>query len=784
MDYVPEGASVVLKISDWQTLQADMAHNSLLQKYEAVAPYFFFSGKAPLLKTLYPNGNSLLCVNNLNDSLQAYTFISKNHATLFRADSLQDKTVETLKVEEQTFQRISVGKNIAYSAVVDSVFIASSSQKLLMDILNGKSERENTFKKVYNLPTNSDFTVLLKGNSVQLTDSTQINFSSWSALDVSVAPDALGATGITLATDSIRQLLNVFEGQNPQLNSAANLVPMDATEAISFTFNDAEKFQKNLRRFRGETENAKNSGIFGSANEVGSFLVNNERVAFIKSIDPSLTLDALAYYVSTNTSFREIEIKGFSEPELFGNTFSPFIAGGDANFVFPLDNFFVFTESIATAQQLIAAYQNNSTLAHTAYFKNTAGFLGSSSSLVLYKMQGSFGKDLAVFLNLEPRATFQDTSFKDFPLAALQFNFDRNFAHVVFSCREEGGETQLATKGVSEKFVLPLKNPILGSPQTFSSGNGSYVAVQDVGNELYLISETGKILWTKSLGSPILGNIEEVDIYGNGNRQMAFATQNALYVLDRNGKEVKPFPLRFKDEITQPLSVFDYDGNHKYRFVVAQDKTVLMYDKNGKRVTGFGFNKSKSPIVQPPKHIRMGNKDYIVIPEENGKLNILSRVGKPRISVNTTFEFSEVPIAEEDNTFVVISKKHIKQRIDQQGKVSSQKLDVGSNYWFSMMGNTKVTLDDNLLRVDGKLASLPLGLYTHPQLFKINGTVYITITETQEKKVYVFDKNGSLLSGFPVYGTSAASMGKGNGKNSLSIAVKGDEKAVILYTTR
>jgi hypothetical protein len=76
-----------------------------------------------------------------------------------------------------------------------------------------------------------------------------------------------------------------------------------------------------------------------------------------------------------------------------------------------------------------------------------------------------------------------------------------------------------------------------------------------------------------------------------------------------------------------------------------------------------------------------------------------------------------------------------------------------------------------------------LGLYSKPQLFTINRNSYITITETQEKKVYVFDKNGDLLNGFPIYGTSAAGLGEGNGKNAKNIVVKGDVDRVILYSS-
>lgn len=157
MDFVPEEASVVLKISNWEGLQADIKNNSLLSEFDKTIPYLYFSEEAPLLKNLHPNSQSLLCINKINDSLSAYTFISKQTANLFQPDSIKDKTIETLQIEKQSIQRITIDKKIAFTAIVDSVFVASSSQQILMDILNGKTERKDTFKKYSNcqLPVNS-----------------------------------------------------------------------------------------------------------------------------------------------------------------------------------------------------------------------------------------------------------------------------------------------------------------------------------------------------------------------------------------------------------------------------------------------------------------------------------------------------------------------------------------------------------------------------------------------------------------------------------------------------
>ena len=781
MDFVPENTSVVFKITDFENLQADIQSNSLLSKFEKTLPYLFFSEKANILKNLHPTSQSLFCINKINDSLTAFTFIAKHTKDLFQTDSLKNKTIETLQLDKQSFQRITIDKQIAYSAIIDSVFVVSSSQQLLLDILNRKTERDDTFKKVFNLPSSNGYTALIRGKKIALNDSTKIVFTSWSALDVVIAPESLTATGITLATDSIPQLLNVFGDQVPQQNNIAELIPTNALGAVSFTFNDAEKFQANLRNFRGEKDATQTTGIFGSVSEVGSIHLKNETAVFIKSIDASLTSDALARFVSAKNSFREIEIKSFSEPQLFQKTFSPFINSKKANFVFQLENFFVFTETETAAQQLISDFQNNNTLKNTSYFENTSPDLSTASSLLILKLQGEFSESISGFFNSKSSAAIEKISLEKFPLAVVQFSYDRNFAHLTIVCKEASGKAQTVSGNVSEKFNVKLDNAVLGIPQIFSNqNNGSNVVVQDMGNKLYFISESGKTLWTKKLGSAILGTVEDVIILGNKN--FAFATKNGFHILDRNGKEVKGFPIKFKDKITQPLSVFDYDNNGNYRFVIVQGKEVLMFDKNGKTVKGFDFSKAKSNIVQPPAHIRMGNKDYIVFAEESGKLNILSRVGKLRISVSKNFNFSEVPIAEEDNNFIVITKENTKERISEDGKVASQKLDVGSNYWFSILGNIKVTLDGNQLRINGKMAELPLGVYTKPQLFNVHRNTFVTITETQEKKVYVFDKNTTLLNGFPVYGTAAACLGEGNGKNSINLVVKGEADTVLMYS--
>ena len=92
-----------------------------------------------------------------------------------------------------------------------------------------------------------------------------------------------------------------------------------------------------------------------------------------------------------------------------------------------------------------------------------------------------------------------------------------------------------------------------------------------------------------------------------------------------------------------------------------------------------------------------------------------------------------------------------------------------------------MTLDDNLMRINGKLTELPIGIYSPPQIFSVNRNTYVAITETEENKVYVFDKSGKLLSNFPVYGMGLIDLGDANKNKKLNMVVAGQNKELILY---
>lgn len=776
-DFIPRNPSVVFSINDFEALKSDLKNNSFLSNLKNAQAYSYLKNKE-IFKYLHPNSKSILCISEGNDE-PAFTFMTKLNKDLFNVDSIAGHTIENSSFNSFIFQKVIINKQAIFTTVEDSIFFASNSEKTLANILSGKNENNAIFKKIIALSNHQDLTVFIPANEI-LANQILFNFGSWVALNIEVLPDALTASGVVLTNDSIPQLISVFKGLNPQQNEIAKVTPTNANTVVSLTFDDFTLFQNNLQNFRGiKSIKDEETVLFEAVNEVSKISFSKGNAIVLKSIDPQLTNEALQNFSSPKAPFKGIMIHRFNEPNLFVNHFLTFTNRTAPKEVFILDNFFVFSENEEVTQNIINSYLLNNCLSSTSHYKEALSQLSDESSLLVMKLNGDYSGAISTLLKTE----IAPVSFKKYPIAILQFNYDRDFAHVNFVCKEASKSNSKKVAGkVTQINSIQLENELLNDPAFFSNHRtgGKDIVVQDVTNKMYFISSGGKILWTKKLKNPILGKIEEVDLLRNGKKQLAFTTKNNFYILDRTGRAVAPFPKKFRDEITQGISVFDYDNNRKYRFVITQGKEPLMLDGKGKKVKGFKFKKTKSNIVFPPQHFRIKSKDYIIIAEENGKLNILSRIGKPRVTVSKTFDFSNTPITLEKSKLVVINKDNSKNSVGLDGKTITNKLKVTS-YHFTVKGKTKVTLDDNLMRINGVLIELPFGIYTAPTISIVNRKTYISITETQENKVYVYNKSGNLLSGFPVYGTSIIDLGDLTKNGKTNFLVKGADKNIILY---
>lgn len=190
-----------------------------------------------------------------------------------------------------------------------------------------------------------------------------------------------------------------------------------------------------------------------------------------------------------------------------------------------------------------------------------------------------------------------------------------------------------------------LDSPAIINPQIMKNHyNGEdEIFIQDEKNQIYLISNSGKILWKKQIDGTIIGNVHQVDMLKNNKLQMAFVTEKKLYIVDRNGNNLKGYPKTLSKKAIVGLSVFDYDKNKNYRFMIpTADADILLLNMQGEMPSDWNYSGS-SNITTPLEHFNIKGKDYIVTASKE-KAIILNRKGENRVTpkgetkgIKTTF---------------------------------------------------------------------------------------------------------------------------------------------------
>ncbi|MBU2939429.1 ribonuclease HII [Lacinutrix sp. C3R15] len=781
-DYIPENASVILQVNNLESLKSNLENNDFLEGLSNSASYTSLSKKLKNLTYLNTTNPLFVCFNyDKKDSLQ-YTVITKQTPDLFAVDSLQNIKIETYVYQNLSVNKTQIEENITYNTFKDSLFIASSSKDLLETLLvtTNKDEDLKTIlktsdtKKTFSILVNNKYKEPIK--SVLINDSISFgNFTQYTLVDADINQDAIILNGITKATDSTKSLINIFKNTIAKENKTASIAPSNADGFMSFTFNVFSVFNENLKQYNSIDSILPNTTLFDNVIEVGVIYEGKNRAIILNSLDIIATQDALLNEQNLAETYRQIAIYNFSEVSLFNDVFSPLITFKNANYYANINDFFVFTNTKEVLENIIANYQNKTTFSEKDYYKSTKEHLTDASSLLVVanpsSLKNIINNNLKEDLNLK---------LEDYKTSALQFVYDTNFAHVNAIIKKS--ETKARENSVTEQYNIKLEADLINNPQLVTNHitKQKEIVVQDINNHLYLISNRGKVLWKKQLQGAILGEVQQIDMYKNGRLQLAFVTPNRLYVLDRNGKDVAPFPLKFKDKITQPLSVFDYDKNKKYRLLVTQDKNVLMYDAKGKTVKGFNFSSAESTINHQPQHFRIGRKDYLTFKTDN-KLYILDRVGKTRVTPKNKYLFSNQALYLYNNKFTTTTKDGKLVHFDTKGNSATQNLNLGKKHHLVTTTKTLVAQTENKLTIKNKTLDLDFGNYDTPKLFYINNKIYVSVTDLQTQKVYLYDSNAILQNNFPVYGNSAIALDNLDKDSNLEFVTKGENNTIIIY---
>ena len=775
--FIPKNSELIVKINEVSIFKENWQNNSsfnflIPQKKETKALISLIkntSESTPIL-CFTPSGkenfSSILIQKSTKDSLR----------TDYEFSDYSGFNIKEISVEGISFFIVQINKS---DIISNSKLIVENAIRTYKSKQLGITDQD-FYKLINNLENKSVFNILLNKNSKSFLNtflprpSLFPSFNeSWIAFDVNYNSPLIGLDGIAITRDSIPSRLGIFKNMIPKKIKSTNIIPNSFDSFISFPIENMSQFSgqvESYARYYNIASNNKFLKSYSSVDEI-SILNHNEGRAVI--LHRTSLNQPIINFENGKNSFRNIFYKKIDKsPKDLNPILDLFKIKFRAKFAISIDEFYILTSKESLVKTIIGSFKDNSTINNNADF--------------LTLMEGLSDLNSGLWVSktnlLKTNKKFQDFNSKKFPLAAMQWVNDTEIAHLHIRFGEEIPDNKINT--VVNQANISSKSNINSIPKWVKNHRSNFydIVFQDEENTLYLYSNKGSLFWKKELPEKIIGEIIQIDLYKNKKLQMAFRTKNHFMILDRNGKIVKPFDKIIKSKSNAlPLSVFDYDNNRNYRFLLAQDKTLLMLNSDAKKVDGFEFTKTNNAIINPVKHVKIKGKDFILVQEANGKLNILNRKGEKVINIKSNLSLSKNPVWPYLNTFTTSDTEGNLVQIDTKGNVIKIPEQLGQSHLLDMTTKTLVSISENIITIKGIPVKLPFGNYTRPKIFYINNTIYVSTTELDTKKVYLFLSNGDKVSGFPVYGSGIIDLVNADNDNSLEMIVKSENDSIIIY---
>jgi len=646
------------------------------------------------------------------------------------------------------------------------------------------------------------------------------NYASWSELDMSFHKDRISLNGITAADDSLNNFLSVFEGQQPVSCQADRILPKNTSFYLSFTFTDRELFFQNLEKYfthsnsyferEGKLKEIRQRFRDDSRTKLKS-IVKNRVVAAITSVsaqasskttlfivntdseaESRIKLESLLenYAASKNIEFATIHsefkasdgknyrIYDFPYPSLPGIWLGKGFAFTEARYATFWNNNLVFASSKEAVQKYLTDMIDDASLyRQRSYIEFKEANENKANINAYVDVNRIYGLNTSLFnANFSKSFETNEEIFRKFDALSWQVVCEKKIYFNTINLR-------FSTKPKTEARASWQSNigaKISSKPEIVINHRNKAakeIIVQSDDNRLNLVADDGKLMWSVPIKGKILGQIHQVDYYGNGRLQYLFNTAEKLYLLDRNANSVAKFPVVFESPATNGVGVFDYDNNHKYRFFIAcENKKVYAYSHDGVIINGWKFDKTNSAVTMPVQHFRVNNKDYIVFKDKT-KVYIQNRQGTTRVNCAAKFENSKNALVLNLNgtpKIVATDKSGKVYYLYFNGKYAEKKTDrFSENHFFTVddiNGNGVpdfVFVDGNELKVmDENGKKLFSEKFDNTLVYGANLYSFtskqkkIGICDSEDNQIFLYDSNGNLHDGFPLSGNSEFSIGK------------------------
>jgi|GEM_PF-3180890 len=324
------------------------------------------------------------------------------------------------------------------------------------------------------------------------------------------------------------------------------------------------------------------------------------------------------------STYRDFEIRSLQNSEIVNILLGEYWAKNYENSHFTsIENYILIGSNKRVTQLALDQYLNKNTLGDEPDFQTYYNKSVAKEGIYTY-IQPRF---LLNLLSKNPSEGFAQSlekyknSYTTFSPLQLHIEPSGNFEGVLAYNFQAGERSAMV-------WSVVLDAPPAGEPKVIQYNDKNEILMQDKKDELYLLTNEGQIRWRATIDAPILGKVNLIDFYKNGEKQILFNTENNIYVLDlENGESIGEFPLKLSDKATTGMLLANFGGERERIFIPCRNEKVYGYELSGRLLQGWNPKEGLGLIEQPLQYLKQDQNAYMIAANVAGTISFLDRGG-------------------------------------------------------------------------------------------------------------------------------------------------------------
>lgn len=452
-------------------------------------------------------------------------------------------------------------------------------------------------------------------------------FTSWSALEIYSQGNKIIFRGGLISSKGPANYAEVIRGSRGAVSDISKVVPFNTFSLLTVSVRDFNLFVKKYGEY-GDFHRKANPEVVAKALkwfdsidalEVGAALIPfgsvNENVVIIRREKP-------AFGFIRKWLFREKEpvLLPFQERGLVRSLFGEMFSDEEECFSISLDEYLIIGKRELLDEIFL---KNRDRFTFDQYLSQTRAYnlLDRNSGAVTLIVNGSEQPDSLIKFFRNGSNLKRVTKSLNVMIGAIQIKPDKsgNPVYDIFFYGDSLKELPKPGKTVSETPAGWERDTVVRVPagpfEVINFNNGEKEYIEQLPNYWLRLSDKNmKGIWAVPFQVPLRGYVEQVDYYRNGKLQMLFAGGNRVFMLDRSGRFVSPYPLSTDSLIMLGPKVYNIKSDGEFAIMLLHtDNALRLYNKNCKPYPAWSDIKLPETIREFPELKEFGGNKYWIL---------------------------------------------------------------------------------------------------------------------------------------------------------------------------